>query len=76
MNSQGALPNGGIGRILVTGGTGFLGSYIIKQLIESGYSVRSIRRGNKLPFYIPEEILRKVQWVEGDMLHLCAQFPR
>ena len=41
-----------VGVIPVTGGTGFLGSYIIKELIETGYSVRAIRRGNKLPFYI------------------------
>ena len=37
-------------KILVTGGTGFLGSYIIKELVEKGYTVRAIRRSNKLPF--------------------------
>jgi dihydroflavonol-4-reductase len=62
----------GDGVILVTGGTGFLGSYIIKELIETGYSVRAIRRGNKLPFYIPREILDKVQWIDGDILDVVS----
>jgi dihydroflavonol-4-reductase len=55
--------------VLVTGGTGFLGSYIIKELIEKNYSVRAIRRNtSKLPFYISPEIFDKVEWVEGDIL--------
>src|SRR5690242_6031524 len=58
--------------ILVTGGTGFLGSYIIKHLVEKGHAVRAIRRGNKLPFWIPKEILDKVEWMEGDVLDVVA----
>ena len=72
MSNQGASTRGEIRRILVTGGTGFLGSYIIKELIEKGFSVRAIRRGSKLPFYIPEEILNKVQWIEGDILDVVS----
>ena len=72
MNNQGALPGVGLDRVLVTGGTGFLGSYIIKELIEKDYYVRAIRRGNKLPFYIPKEILNKVQWIEGDILDVVS----
>ncbi len=58
--------------ILVTGGTGFLGSYIIKQLLEKGYSVRAIRRSNKTPFWIPKKIFDKVEWMEGDVLDVVA----
>ena len=58
--------------VLVTGGTGFLGSYIIKLLVEKGYAVRAIRRSNKLPFWIPKEILDKVEWVDGDVLDVVA----
>ncbi len=58
--------------ILVTGGTGFLGSYIIKLLLEKGYAVRAIRRSNKLPFWIPKEIVDHVEWVEGDVLDVVA----
>ncbi len=60
------------GVVFITGGTGFIGSYIIKNLIQKGYTVRAIRRSNKLPFYIPDEILRKVQWVEGDVLDIVS----
>ena len=46
-------------KVLVTGGTGFIGAYILKELIEKGYAVRAIRRSNKFPFYI--ESLRLVE---------------
>ena len=58
--------------VLVTGGTGFLGSYIIKQLVEKGYAVRAIRRSNKIPSWIPKEIFEKVEWIEGDVLDVVA----
>ncbi len=64
-------------KILVTGGTGFLGSYVIKHLVEKGYAVRAIRRNNKpdsyrVPFWIAKEIFDKVEWVEGDVLDVVA----
>jgi dihydroflavonol-4-reductase len=55
-------------KILVTGGTGFLGAYIIRELVEKGYGVRAIRRSNKYPFYIPAAVFEKVEWMEGDVL--------
>lgn len=58
--------------VLVTGGTGFIGSYIIKNLLEKGYSVRAIRRSGKLPFYIASEILNKAEWVEADVLDVVS----
>ncbi|MGH2553882.1 MAG: NAD-dependent epimerase/dehydratase family protein, partial [Chitinophagaceae bacterium] len=58
--------------ILVTGGTGFLGSYIIKKLVEKNYTVRAIRRSNMLPSWIAKDILDKVEWVEGDVLDVVA----
>jgi nucleoside-diphosphate-sugar epimerase len=68
--------------ILVTGGTGFLGSYIIKLLIEKGYHVRAIRRNNKsannqLPYWISNEIFASknagtLEWVEGDVLDVIS----
>ena len=59
-------------KILVTGGTGFLGSYIIKELVEKNFRVRAIRRSNKLPAYIPKEIFEKVEWVDGDILDVIS----
>ncbi|HEY1870512.1 MAG TPA: SDR family NAD(P)-dependent oxidoreductase [Chitinophagaceae bacterium] len=59
--------------VLVTGGTGFIGAYVIKQLIENGYSVRALKRStSKLPFFIPAEIFEKVEWVEGDVLDIVS----
>ena len=58
--------------ILVTGGTGFLRAYIIKNLIEKGHSVRAIRRSSALPFFIPPDIFRKVEWVTGDVLDMVS----
>ena len=44
--------------VLVTGGTGFLGAYIIKHLVLKGHRVRAIRRENSvLPFFISKEIM-------------------
>jgi dihydroflavonol-4-reductase len=60
------------GTIFITGGTGFIGSHIIKNLVQKGYTVRALHRSNRLPFYIPDEILRKVQWVEGDVLDIVS----
>lgn len=59
-------------KIFITGGTGFLGSYIIKLLVEKGYAVRAIRRSDKLPSWIPAAIFNKVEWVEGDVLDVVA----
>lgn len=36
----------GKGRVCVTGGTGFLGSWIIKSLLENGYSVNTTIRAD------------------------------
>jgi nucleoside-diphosphate-sugar epimerase len=61
-----------LSKVLVTGGTGFIGAYIIKELVEKGYAVRAIRRSNKLPFFISPGILNKVEWVSGDVLDVVS----
>ena len=58
--------------VLVTGGSGFLGSYIIKQLVEKGHTVRAIRRSNKPLDWIPPGIMEKVEWVVGDILDVVS----
>lgn len=72
--TQQSLSPQGLKNIFVTGGTGFLGAYIIKELIEKGYQVRAIRRTAKLPFFVDTEILNKVEWVEGDILDVVSLF--
>lgn len=60
-------------RVLVTGGTGFVGAYIIRELVMRGYRVRAIKRAtSSLPFFIDASLLSKVEWVEGDVLDLGA----
>ena len=56
--------------VLVTGGTGFLGAYIIKELVDKRIPVRAIRRKNILPSFIPASVFNQVEWVEGDLLDL------
>jgi nucleoside-diphosphate-sugar epimerase len=58
--------------VFVTGGTGFLGAYIIKELVFKGIPVRAIRRSNNLPSFIPASVLNQVQWIEGDVLDLVG----
>ncbi len=58
--------------ILVTGGTGFLGAYIIQNLVEKGLPVRAIRRSASLPFFIPSATWQSVEWVDGDVLDVVS----
>lgn len=58
--------------ILVTGGTGFLGAYVIKNLVEKGHAVRAIRRSSSLPFYIEKNVWEKVEWMDGDVLDVVS----
>src|ERR1700755_422576 len=59
-------------KVFITGGTGFLGAYITRMLVENGQPVRVMRRSSKLPFFIPSNILEKVEWVQGDVLDTIA----
>jgi len=57
--------------VLVTGGTGFLGSVLIKQLVDSGVDIRAIRRDSSA---IPPSLLDhpRIQWVEADITDFFA----
>lgn len=63
---------GNIKKVLVTGGTGFLGAYIIRELVEKGYAVTALRRKSTLPFFIPATVFEKVEWIEGDLFDMVA----
>ena len=58
--------------VLVTGGTGFLGAYIIKELVTKGIPVRAIRRSNHLPAFISPSVFNRVDWRDGDVLDIAG----
>ena len=53
----------------VTGGTGFVGAYLLRYLVDRGIRVRALRRANS-PMDLVEEIKDKIEWVEGDILDI------
>lgn len=64
--------------ILVTGGTGLLGSHLLLELVRSGKPVRALKRERSdtsivhkiFSYYLPDpdESFRKIEWVEADLL--------
>ena len=52
--------------IFVTGATGLLGSFICRELIKNGQSVRAVKRGSSQLTLI-EDIADQIEWVNGDM---------
>ena len=59
-------------KILVTGATGFLGAYLIKQLIhqETG-TIVGLKRANSSAQLLGE-LENQIQWVEGDILDVLS----
>lgn len=55
--------------ILVTGGSGFIGSHLIRYLLAHHYDVRAIFRNKKSTLLSAEEI-KKVEWVKTDVLDI------
>jgi nucleoside-diphosphate-sugar epimerase len=63
--------------ILVTGGTGLLGSHLLHRLVSDGMTVRAIKRKSSdteftrkvFSYYAKDynELFSKIQWVDGDI---------
>lgn len=56
-------------RVLLTGATGFLGSYVARLLIEKGYEVIAIHRQSSR-FELVREVKSKIEWIECDLEEL------
>lgn len=54
--------------ILVTGGTGFVGTYVIRDLIAAGYKVKALRKTSPIPTYLNASVFGEVQWLDGDVM--------
>lgn len=54
-------------KVFVTGATGFLGSYLVRLLIQEGYQVKASKR-NSSSMKLLGNLSNKVEWHEGDIL--------
>ena len=57
-------------RILVTGATGFVGSYILRSLIHAGYQNVSALHRESSDFSLVAEIKEEVRWICCDLMDL------
>ncbi len=57
--------------VFVTGGTGFVGSYLLRLLVRKGWRVRASRRSNS-SMDLVREVADQVEWVEADMTDVVA----
>ena len=64
--------------ILVTGGTGLVGTHLLFDLCKSGKQVRALKRGNSnvanvkkvFSYYSanPDELLKNIEWIDADLM--------
>ncbi|MFK7807788.1 MAG: NAD-dependent epimerase/dehydratase family protein [Saprospiraceae bacterium] len=55
-------------KILITGATGFLGSYIIRMLVAKGYTNLYAMKRTNSPMDLVADIKDKVEWINGDIM--------
>lgn len=58
--------------VLVTGGTGLVGSYLIKALLDEGTPVRALHRRPYDGFVLTQGERQRVEWAQGDLLDVVS----
>ncbi|MEQ8360883.1 MAG: NAD-dependent epimerase/dehydratase family protein [Cytophagales bacterium] len=53
-------------KVFITGATGLLGSFILRDLLKHNYAVKALCRSNS-NFNLVDDIKEEVEWYEGDM---------
>lgn len=57
-------------RLFITGGSGFIGSYVLSAALNAGHDVRALRRSPMASTAIP--LSREPEWLEGDLDSLTS----
>ncbi|HSF45767.1 MAG TPA: NAD-dependent epimerase/dehydratase family protein, partial [Chitinophagaceae bacterium] len=64
--------------VLVTGGSGLLGGYLLRELLKKGEQVKALQR-SRLPSLLTEKEIAAIEWIKGDIFdvvlleELCGQ---
>src|SRR4030095_1586532 len=53
--------------IFVTGGTGLVGGYLLKELLHSGENILALYR-QQFPVQLSSEEIDRIQWIKGDIM--------
>ena len=57
----------------MTGGTGLVGTHLLRQLVSEGRKVKALYR-SAFPAFLTKEEIEKIEWVKGDVLDAHTLF--